>query len=74
MKRRRAALPAPLPPRGDQCARGLAHSHRHPDRALSRVRDRHRVVEEHHNAVARELVEGALELADERGPNLQIRI
>jgi hypothetical protein len=34
--------------------------------ARGRVRDRHRVVEEHHDAVARELVERSLEPADER--------
>jgi hypothetical protein len=36
------------------------------DRAYRRVRDRHRIIEEHHDPVARELIERALELAGER--------
>src|SRR6516164_5243362 len=53
-------------PAGDQCARRFAHRHRHLDRALGRVRDRHGVIEEHHDAVAGELIERPLVLADER--------
>jgi hypothetical protein len=41
----------------------LAHRHRHPDRALGRVGTRHRIVEEHYDPVARELIERAFKLA-----------
>jgi hypothetical protein len=41
-------------------------STRHLDRALGRVGAEDGVVEEHHNPVARELVERAFELSDER--------
>ena len=34
--------------------------------ARGRVRDRHRIIEENHDPIARELVERSLELADER--------
>src|SRR5262249_25749405 len=44
----------------------LAHRHRHLDRALGRIGDLHRVVEENHDPVAGKLVERALELADQR--------
>ena len=53
-------------PAGDQCARGLAHRHRHLDGARGRFWDRHRVVEENHDSIAGELVERSLELADQR--------
>src|SRR6516165_1952314 len=53
-------------PSSNQHARRLPHSHCHLDRAFCRVRDRHRVVEEHHDPITRELVERSLELADER--------
>jgi hypothetical protein len=42
-------LAAALVPRGDQTGGRIAHRHRHPDRALGRVRDRHWVVEKHSN-------------------------
>src|SRR5262249_21135327 len=53
-------------PGRDQLARRSAHRHCHLDRALGWVGTWHRVVEEHHDAVAREMVEGAFELGDER--------
>src|SRR5262249_3537201 len=42
------------------------HRHRHLDRSLGRVGDWYGVIEEDHNAVTGELVERALELADQR--------
>src|SRR5262249_60995004 len=62
-KTKSAAMP---PPSRNQLARRIAHRHRHPDRALGRVGARHWIVEEHHDPVARELVQRALELADKR--------
>src|SRR6516165_344791 len=59
-------LATSLAPCGNQIAGGLAHRHRHLDGALGGVGDWHRIVEEHHDPVARELVERAFELADER--------
>ena len=59
-------------PASDQCARRLTHRHRHLDRALCRVGTRHRIIEEHHDPVTGELVEGALELADERPQSAMI--
>ena len=48
-------------------ARLFAHRHRHLDSARSAgVGTWHRIVEEHHDPVARELVERSLELGDER--------
>jgi hypothetical protein len=49
-----------------QLAGHLAHRHRHLDRALGRVGTGHRIFEEHHDPVARELVERPFELTDER--------
>jgi hypothetical protein len=40
--------------------------HRHLHRSLGWIRDRDRIVEEHHDAIARELVERSFELANER--------
>jgi hypothetical protein len=51
---------------GDQRPGGLTHRYRHFDGALGRVGDRDRIVEEHHDPIARELVECSLELADQR--------
>src|SRR5207248_7099230 len=53
-------------PGSDQGAGRLAHRYRHFDRPLGGVRDRHRVVKEHHDPIARKLVERALELANKR--------
>src|SRR6516225_3454039 len=53
-------------PSRNQCARLFAHRHRHVDRALRRVGAWHRIIEEHHDPVARELVERPFELANER--------
>jgi hypothetical protein len=50
-------------PTSNQLGRCLTHRHCHLDRALRRVGTWHRVVEEHHDPVARELVERALKLA-----------
>src|SRR5262249_35643201 len=58
--------PAAPTPVSDQLARRLAHRYRHLDRALGWVGTWHRVVKEHHDPIARELIERALELADER--------
>src|SRR5262249_35383141 len=52
-------------PSSNQLASLLAHRHRHLDRALRRVGTRHRIVEEDHDAVAGELIECPLKLADE---------
>jgi hypothetical protein len=57
--------PAAATPGGDQLDRRFAHRHRHLDGALGWVGDGHGVVEEHHDPITRELVERALELADE---------
>ena len=62
----KAQITTTLAPVGDQLTRRLAHRHRHPDRALGWVRTGHRIVKEHHDPVARELVESTLELRDER--------
>ena len=62
-KAQRAATPSPG---HGQVTGGLAHRRRHLDRALCRIRAGHRIVEEHHDAVAGELVQRALELGDER--------
>src|SRR5215472_11455874 len=51
----KAQLAVAPTPRNYQLARRLAHRHRHLDRPLGRVRDRHGVVEEHHDPVAGEL-------------------
>src|SRR6516162_2060128 len=59
-------IAATFAPGGDQLARRLTHRYRQLDRAFCRVGDRYRVIEKHHDAVARELVERALELANER--------
>src|SRR5205085_11244504 len=67
-----AEVATPLAPGGNQRTRGLAHRHRHVDGALGRVGDRQRVVEEHHDAVARELIERALELADKRAQRAMV--
>src|SRR5262249_58349252 len=53
-------------PSSNQLARHLAHRHRHLDCALGRVGTWHGIVEEHHDPVAGELVEGPLELANKR--------
>jgi hypothetical protein len=63
---RPAKLTAVAAPSRNQCARRLAHRYRHLDRALRRVGAWHRIIEEHHDPVTRELVERALELGDER--------
>jgi len=57
-------IAATFAPGGDQLARSLTNRHRHLDRAFCRVGGRYRVIEKHHDAVARELVERALELAN----------
>src|SRR5215831_14152084 len=44
----------------------LAHRHRHVDGAFGRIRAGHRIVEKHHDAVTRELVECPLELGHKR--------
>src|SRR5262249_8311372 len=44
-------------PASDQCARRLTHRHCHFDRTRGWVGTWHRVVEEHHDAIAGELVE-----------------
>ena len=44
----------------------LAHGQRHADGALGGIRHGHRIVEEDHHAVARETLERALVLHDER--------
>jgi hypothetical protein len=62
----KAQIATPLASVGDQGAGRLAHSHRHFDRAVSRVGAWHRIIEENHDAVTRELVERSLELGDER--------
>src|SRR6516164_769140 len=54
-----------LAPVCDQRTGRLAHRHRHLDRALGWVRDGHRIIEEHHDPVARELVERSFILADQ---------
>src|SRR5206468_12008661 len=43
----------PLAPSGGEIADALAHGDSHAERALGRVRHRHRVVEEDHHAIAR---------------------
>src|SRR5215469_16711356 len=53
-------------PSSNQLARLFAHRHRHLNRALCRVGDRYWVIEKNHDAIARELVERALELGNER--------
>ena len=53
-------------PGSDQVARLFAHRHRHLDRALRRVGTRHGIVEEHHDAITRELIKRALILTDQR--------
>src|SRR5262249_15246284 len=58
--------PAASAPSDDQLVRRLAHRHRHSDRAFGRVGAWHRIVEEHHDPIARELIERALILADQR--------
>ena len=62
----KSQIAATFAPGGDQLVRRLAHRHRHLDRALGRVGTWQGIVEEHHDAVARELVKRALELADQR--------
>src|SRR5262249_41240888 len=62
----KAQLATSLTPRNDQRRCSLAHRDGHLDRALGRVGDRYGVVEEHHDPIAGELVERALELADQR--------
>src|SRR5262249_52802695 len=62
----KAKFATSLTPVGDQRASRLAHRHRHLDGALRRVGAWHWIVEEHHDPVARELVERALELTDQR--------
>src|SRR4029077_20613763 len=62
----KAKLMAVAAPVGYQLSRCFAHRDRHLYRALSRVGTRHRIVEEDHDPVARELVERALVLADQR--------
>jgi hypothetical protein len=49
-----AAIAAPS---RDQLARLFAHRHCHLDRALGRVGAGHRIIEEYHDAITRELVE-----------------
>ena len=63
------AVAAPV---SNQLARRFAHSHRHHDRALGRVRTRNGVVEKHHDPVAGKLVERALELANERSQSAMV--
>ena len=53
-------------PNSNQFARRFAHRHCHPDSSLRRVGTWYGIVEEYHDPVARELVESALELGDER--------
>jgi hypothetical protein len=65
----RAAAPSPC---GDQIASGFTHCHGHFDRALGEVGDRHRIVKEHHDPIARELIEHAFKLADERSQRAMI--
>src|SRR6266508_4569007 len=55
---------APLPPPRAQLCHAIPHRHRHPHRTLGGVRDRHRVVEENHHAVAGEPLQRALVLED----------
>ena len=54
------------PPQAKQGLSPLAHRHRHVNRPLGGVRGRHRVVEEHHDAVAAVMVDRALVLGDDR--------
>src|SRR5215469_13590708 len=61
----KAQVATTLAPGGDQRAGRLAHRYCHLDRALRRVRTGDWVVEEHHDPVARELVERPLELGNE---------
>ena len=56
---------APSPSRG-QFVGCLPHRHRHFDCTFGRVVARDGIVEEHHDAIARELIECSLELSDER--------
>jgi hypothetical protein len=65
-------IAATFAPAGDQLARRLTHRYRHLDRAFCRVRDRHRVIEKHHDAVARELVERSFILADQRSQRAMV--
>src|SRR5262245_55304995 len=62
----KAQLATSLAQCGDQRRRGRADRDGHRDRTLGRVGDRYGVVEEHHDAIAGELVERPLELADQR--------
>jgi len=57
---------AVAPPGAQQGLRRLAHRQRHFDRPPGRVRRRHRIVEEHHDAVAGIVIERALEMRDDR--------
>src|SRR6516162_9517946 len=59
-------LAAVTVPSSDQLARRLAHRHCHLDRALGRVGTGHGIVEEHHDPVAREMVERAFKLVHQR--------
>jgi len=59
-------------PSSNQFTRRFAHRHRHLDRALSRVGTGRRVVKEHHDPVAGELDERALELTDERSQRAMV--
>jgi hypothetical protein len=65
-------MPAPKPfaavatPSSNQLARLFAHRHCHLHRAFGRVGTWHRIVEEHHDPIARELIERSFELGDER--------
>src|SRR5271163_610528 len=52
-------------PGGNQTACGRAHSHRHVDRAVGRVGGWDGIVEEDHDAIARELIERPLVFRDE---------
>src|SRR5262245_8662458 len=62
----KAQLATSLAPGRGQRRRSVAHRDGHPNRALGRVGDRYGIVEEHHDPIAGELVERALELADQR--------
>src|SRR5262249_11436250 len=62
----KSQIAATLAPGGYHLARGLPHRNRHPDGAFGRVGDGDWVIEKHHDAVARELIERTFELCDER--------
>ena len=59
-------------PGDDQLARRLTHRYCHLDRAFCRVRDRYRIIEKHHDAIARELVEARR--ADPDAPQREIAL